>query len=242
MSESSLVTLPGTFATTREHLHQLAFYAVSPARYKAVGRMGLRHEGSGFGTPEFEGRRLQIEGDRLIHHGSEGVTSQAITTIRQACGFFGIEYQPQWFPDFHDPLQPFDPDLPLAVDPVATEALGSWYGFAWDVLESLRGHAVAGDDPSEVQLWPEHFDAATELGDYEKGQRASYGASPGDDNHPEPYLYVSAWSEIDRSNPYWNDEFFNGSSLSYRNLLESDDPEAPGLEFFLAGHWILHQA
>ncbi|MBW3667500.1 MAG: hypothetical protein KY394_07900, partial [Actinobacteria bacterium] len=91
----------------------------------------------------------------------------------------------------------------------------------------------------EVQLWPEHFDAATEMGDQEAGERASYGASPGDEDHPEPYIYVSAWGEIDRSDPYWNDEAFNGASLSYGELAEADDPVEKGLEFLLAGYRIL---
>jgi hypothetical protein len=44
-----------------------------------------------------------------------------------------------------------------------------------------------------VQLWPEHFDLAVELGDEAAGRRAAYGVSPGDESVAEPYLYVSAW-------------------------------------------------
>ncbi|MGI9610692.1 MAG: hypothetical protein ACR2NL_10415, partial [Acidimicrobiia bacterium] len=95
------------------------------------------------------------------------------------------------------------------------------------------------DDVSEVQLWPEHFDPATELGDSDRGQRASYGASPGDAAHPEPYLYVASWSEIDRSNPYWNDSAFNGSSFSYSDLLVASDPFEKAIEFYLEGYGAL---
>ena len=78
-----------------------------------------------------------------------------------------------------------------------------------------------------------------ELGDADAGQRASFGASPGDDTHPEPYLYVGAWGEIDRSQPFWNETAFNGASLGYAELLAVKDQRATALEFFLTGFGIL---
>ncbi|HEX6300331.1 MAG TPA: hypothetical protein VF148_07705 [Acidimicrobiia bacterium] len=91
-------------------------------------------------------------------------------------------------------------------------------------------------DVSRVQLWPEHFDPAVEIGSQDEGRRASYGASPGDDAHPEPYLYVAAWSEIDRADPFWNDTTFNGASLSYSYILDSDDQLQTALFFFGRAH------
>jgi hypothetical protein len=119
--------------------------------------------------------------------------------------------------------------------------LGEWFGFGFEVLEELRGHGNEADAVSEVQLWPEHFDAATEMGSEELGQRASFGASPGDAGHLEPYLYVAAWSEIDRSDPYWNDRHFNGASLPFTALLEAEDQTRVALDFLLAGYRILHR-
>ncbi len=240
MSDFALGPLPDSFAATREHLHQIAFFALGPTRYQAVGRMGLRHQPGGFGTPDFDGRTARVEGDLLVHQDGDSFATRTISSVRDAAEFFGNEYDVEWFSEFRDPLTPLDPEQQLDIDPEATEALGQWFAFAWVVLEELRSHAVDGDDPSEVQLWPEHFDAAAELGDQSLGQRASYGASPGDDGHPEPYIYVAAWSEIDRSNPYWNDESFNGSSLSYQELIESDDPTRKAVDFYLEGHRILH--
>lgn len=239
MSNFKLPRLPETFATTRDHLHQLAFYAVSPARHKASGRMGLRYHAGGFGTPEFDGRSVRIEGDLIVADDGDSAASRSVSTIREAVEFLGHEYEEEWFSDFHDPPAPFDPDRPLQVDPVAAHTIAEWFGFAWIVLEELRGHCRDGDDVSEVQLWPEHFDAAIEMGDHEKGERASFGASPGDEAHPEPYLYVAAWSDIDRSNPYWNDESFNGASLAYVDLRASADPVQAGLDFLLEGYRIL---
>jgi hypothetical protein len=77
------------------------------------------------------------------------------------------------------------------------------------------------------------------MGSYDAGQRASYGASPGDDGHPEPYLYVAAWGEIDRSDSFWNDEAFNGASLPYRDLLAAEDQRRAGLTFLRDGFTLL---
>lgn len=236
----TLQSLPPTFVTTRDALHQIAFFAIAPARYQAVGRMGLRATPGGFGTPEYEGKVARVEGDLLVLENQGNIATQTITTVRAAASFFGVDYQTEWFSDFHDPLIPVDPDAPLDVDAEASQALGEWFAFGTDVLNALRAQGTEDDDISEVQLWPEHFDPATELGDYEKGQRASYGASPGDASHDGPYLYVASWSEIDRSNPYWNDEHFNGAGLSYAELLAADDPAERGLDFLLQGYRLLH--
>ena len=236
----TLKQLPSGLAETRNSLHQLAFFVLSPARYKAMGRMGLRHTPGGFGTPEFDGRVARIEGDQLVHEQDGNVATQVITTIREAAEFFGNDYQVEWFADFHDPLTASDPDAQLSVSQDASLAIGAWFEFGFDVLNELRTHGLEGDDVSEVQLWPEHLDSATELGDYEKAQRASFGASPGDGLNPEPYLYVASWSDIDRSNTYWNSTSFNGSSLAYSGLLASDDPKGMALEFLLEGYRVLH--
>lgn len=234
--------LPESLQTTRNSLHQLAFFAVSPARHKAVGRMGLKPTPGGFGTPEYESQVARVEGNLLIHENVAGVATQTITTIRVATEFFGNPYETEWFPDFHDPLTPADPDVDLIVDSDAANFLGEWFAFGFEALDKLRGHGVEGDDVSEVQLWPEHFDPATELGSYDRSERASFGASPGDGSHAEPYLYVAAWSEIDRANPYWNDESFSGASLGYAELAKSDDPIQTALDFYLEGYRILHSS
>lgn len=240
MTDFTLPDLPPTFQTTRDNLHQLAFFAVSPVRHEAVGRMGLRHSKGGFATPEFEGKTVRIEGDLLVLDDGESAESHQISTVREAIEFLGQEYEAEWYVDFHDPLDPIDPDHELEIDPVAAHAIGQWFTFAWIVLEELCAHGTDDDDVSEIQLWPEHFDAATELGDNEEGQRASYGASPGDGAHPEPYVYVAAWAEIDRSNKYWNDDSFNGASISYKELKESEDPVRTAVEFLFEGYRILH--
>lgn len=238
----TLDRLPAKYVETRDALHQVAFFAIAPARYKAMGRMGLEATPGGFGTPEFKGRVARVEADQLVHEQDGNSATQGITTVSAAAEFFGVEYEVEWFSDFHDPLTPRDPDTRLPVDRESSLALGHWFDFGFTVLNELRTQGTEEDDVTEVQLWPEHFDPATELGDYERGQRASFGASPGDASSPEPYLFVASWSEVDRSNPFWNNESFNGSSLGYSELLAGDDPIGRGVEFLLEGYRILHSS
>lgn len=234
--------LPEGYTATREGLHQIAFFAVSPARYAAVGRMGLRATSGGFGTPEFEGRVDRVEGGVLVHSQDENVATQTITTIRAAAEFFGVGYVVEWFGDFHDPPQPVDPDVDLRIEEPAALTIGEWFSFGTEVLERLRSHGTDDDDVSEVQLWPEHFDLATELGSQDRGERASFGASPGDGANREPYFYVAPWGEIDRSSDFWNEESFNGASLKYSTLRDAVDPVDAAVEFLLRGYGLLHMS
>lgn len=235
----SLTDLPDGFVATRDALHQVAFFAVAPTRYLAEGRMGLKPTPGGFGTPEFDGSVARVEGDTLVFERNDEVATQVVSTIREAARFFGHEYRVEWYADFHDPLDPMDPDRQLEVDDVAARALGQWFHFGFTILEDLRSRAGAQAEASEVQLWPEHFDPATELGNLEAGKRASYGASPGDGGHPLPYVYVAPWGDVDRSNPFWNDDSFGGASLSYADLIAADDPTEAAVSFLLQGYRIL---
>lgn len=116
------------------------------------------------------------------------------------------------------------------VDIPAAHALGEFFGFGCSILEELR--AENGDeDPSLTQLWPEHFDVAIELGLESAGRRATYGASPGDEDHDEPYVYVSVWEKSKAQGELWNASGFAGAELSYSELLAADDQRRTALEF-----------
>ena len=106
--------------------------------------------------------------------------------------------------------------------------LGDLFGFGASVLEELRVRWAAIDD-TRVQLWPEHFDLSI---DAAPGVvvRATYGVSPGDDDHPEPYLYVAPWEKQDGAP--WTDPYFGGAVLAYADLLAADDQRAAAFEFF----------
>jgi hypothetical protein len=122
-----------------------------------------------------------------------------------------------------------DPEAPLRLDPAAAELLGDWYWLAFSVLEELRADPESVD-AGEVQLWPEHFDAAVDCA--VAAGRATFGASPGDAGIGEPYLYVlppeGAAPERDA---VWNAETFRGAVLPLSELLKAPDQRAAALAF-----------
>jgi hypothetical protein len=134
----------------------------------------------------------------------------------------------------YTPVTPLAVDAPLLIDPGAADRVASWLMFAWARLVE-----VARTETSPT-LWPEHFDAAVELGDEERGTRGTFGASPGDAEHPLPYLYVTHWADTP-DDPFWNDTAFPGASLSYDMLLSVDDPVAAADDFFTAGRALLER-
>jgi hypothetical protein len=115
------------------------------------------------------------------------------------------------------------------VDAAAATALGDFYGLACSVLEQLRADEADGD-PSLVQLWPEHFDLAIELGSEGAGKRANFGFSPGDEDHDEPYLYVGPWT-AEVSGELWNAKGFKGAELIYSELIAAPDHRRAALDF-----------
>jgi hypothetical protein len=213
---------PEQLVATRQALHRLAEAVISPARAKAHGKIGLRYTRGGFGTPFFEaatGRDMQVrvQGSELIV--SEGGASRQspITTLAAAAELVGADEVPT-------------DRAPLDVDAQAADFLGDWYGFAASVLEELRASADPTADPSRVQLWPEHFDLAVELGSEKDGARAAYGLSPGDERHPEPYIYVAPWVAPPKG-PLWQAKDFAGAEFSYQSLLDAEDQRGTALGF-----------
>ncbi len=213
---------PATLSATRDALHRLAEEVIAPARAAVNGKIGLRFTAGGFGTPFFgDDVQVRVRGELLVVADARGERSTSITTLAGAAAHLGPEL-----------LAPgtVNDDTPLAVDPAASLFLGDWFGFGASVLEELR--AGAGDElePSRVQLWPEHFDIAVEIGSEEAGQRAGYGASPGDDEHPEPYLYVVPWGEVPAGD-LWQASGFAGAELPYSALLRAEDQRASAVAF-----------
>ena len=218
------VPLPDGFAATRRSLHALAEHVLAPCRHAANGRIGLRFTYHGFGTPFFGAdRQVRVEDGELVDDRAGTERRAPITTLREAAAFLGSV--PGAPAGVYTPTTPFEPDAPLVVDRAAAAAVGDWFGLAASVLEQLRADAGAepGGSPSRVQLWPEHFDLAVDLGP--DGRRANYGASPGDEAHPEPYVYVGPWDRAGvPDDPFWNEPF--GASLPWSAVLDGHDPLA----------------
>jgi hypothetical protein len=211
-----LEPVPPTLGTTRTALHLLATAVIAPTRQRANGKIGLRWTLGGFGTPFFGAdAQIRVEGTELVvdREGEERRT--ALTTVSDAAAAIGFD---------------LDDRTPVEADPSATRFLSDWFGFTTSVLEQLRAEARPEWEPSRVQIWPEHFDAAVEIGNEQAEQRAALGGSPGDDSHPEPYLYVAPWTARP-AGKLWQASDFPGAELSYADLLAADS-RATALEFF----------
>lgn len=219
-----LEPLPPDFAATREALHLVAERLVAPAR-KPENEIALAATPGGFGTPPFElgGALVQVrvEGVDLVLDRDGEIERAPLDSLGAGAALLGPELLPGGPPA----------DSPLAIDPVAARRLADFFAFAADVLERLHGDFEAADEASEINLWPEHFDIAFEAGSEAEGRRANYGASPGDEQHPEPYLYVGPWTAQPPGGP-WNATGFSGAELGYAELAGEADPAAAALAFF----------
>ncbi len=221
---------------TRDALHAVAEYVMAPARRRANGKIGLRYTAGGFGTPFFGlDEQVRVEGSDVVVVRDGREERAPVTTVAAAARLVGIESGPP--ADLYQPAITVDPDAALAVDPYAARLLGDFFGFSCSVLEELR--AIAGATNTRTQLWPEHFDLSIDIGDETAGTRGTFGASPGDAAHPEPYLYVTHWTEHVPPDPFWNDTAFGGSSLAYGTLLAVDGQRTTALDFFRTGLAVL---
>ncbi len=211
---------PHGLARTREALHAVAERVVAAARVQATGNeIALEATPGGFGTPTFpDGGLVRVQGATLVVRDGAGQERSApLTTLRAAGELAGLDAEL--------------PDEPLDVDPAAADFLGAFYAFAWSALEQARAGA---HDPSPIHLWPEHFDVAFDAGDEAAGTRATYGASPGDEDHPEPYLYVAPWTAPEPG-ALWNATGFAGAELGWESLAAERDPPALAQGFWAAG-------
>jgi hypothetical protein len=198
---SPLLPLPPTFAATVAALHSVAERIVAPAR-KPDNEIALEATPGGFGTPVFEhdgvAQQVRVDGTDLVRNQDR----TGLTTLEQARRLVADLV----------PAGPLD-DEPLDVDRDAAARLADWYAFGAAILGEIADVAPT--------LWPEHFDIAIELGE------ATYGFSPGDEQHPEPYAYVAA--EV--SGELWQANGFRGAELTYADLLAAPDQRAAALDF-----------
>lgn len=226
----------GALAPTRTAWHTVAEHVLARARFDANGKIGLRYTRRGVGTPWFRHRdadaQVRIEGSSVVVHRDGDTRSIPMTTVAAAAELAGVE--PGAPDEVYTPATALAPNAPLVLDHRSVEFLGAWFGFAASVLEQVRAEADSPDQPSRVQLWPEHFDLSLDLGDEQAGRRGTFGASPGDDVDLDPYLYVTHWGDI-AEDEYWNEEHFPGASLTVATLAAAPDQRASALTFLRRG-------
>jgi hypothetical protein len=209
-AETSIETL----RTTRRSLHAVAEHVMAASQYARKRRLGLRQATGGFATQPFvvEGveRRVAVVGTELFVRDDVGGEASElrvpITSLRAAGGLAGEPlgmasdaYRPSLMPD---------PDGHLAVDPVAAAVLAEFFARVQAALTVFAAELVA-EGPSEIQLWPEHFDLAATISE------VNYGGSPGDAEHDRPYLYVGPFKSPPRSR-FWNEPF--GASRDWSEI------------------------
>jgi hypothetical protein len=218
---------PAALVRTRRAWHAVGEHVLAAARYRADGRIGLAVTPGGFGTPAYgDGRSARVAGLDLVVSDADGERATPLTTLAVAAAAVGVE---PGAPPVYVAETPLSLDALLEIDPQAAELLARWFDLTWTVLRALG---------EPVTLWPEHFDVACELGDEARGERGTFGASPGDDQHGEPYLYVTHWADVP-DDEYWNDTSFRGASLAYADVARADDAAVAAREFFGRGRRLL---
>jgi hypothetical protein len=213
--------------TTRGSLHAVAEHVMAASQYAHKRRIGLRQASGGFATQPFvvDGaeRRLTVLGTELVVRDDvqgEATEQRApITNLRAAAALSGGQVgMPS---DVYPPSPLPDPDGELPLEPGAAALFADFYALVQAALTVFAAELV-GEGPSEIQLWPEHFDIATAISEI------NYGGSPGDAGHDEPYLYVGPFEPPPRS-AFWNESF--GASRGWREIEGVDD----AVRFFREG-------
>jgi hypothetical protein len=221
---SPLPPLPDRFGVTVAALHQVAEQLVAAAR-KPDNEIALEVTPGGFGTPEFESggarQRVRVEGDELIREVAGEERRASLQSLAEA----GAIVADLLAPEVELSAEPLDVDRGSAL------ALAAIYEFGAEVLGELLARAEPAAAATAPILWPEHFDIAIEHGAEAAGERATYGLSPGDEQHPEPYLYVGPWRQ-GVAGELWQARGFPGAELTYAELLAAADPRTAALDFF----------
>ena len=228
-----LPPLPAAFGPTRDALHRVAAHVLARRRADVSGRIGLRAAPGGIATPAF-GEDLEVlrtSGGMLVRERGGRARHTPLTSLAELASAAGVDLEGA-LDVGHDPPPLGDADAPLAVDPAAARALGDWFAFATAALDEA---AAGAREPSAVQIWPEHFDAACDVAwGPGEGERANLGGSPGDAFHPEPYLYVGPWGPERPGDPaFWNAPF--GAILPHARLREAGDARRRAEAFLRRG-------
>lgn len=213
-----------TLTSTRRALHRVAEHVLSAARKRATGEITLTAGMGGVRTPRLpDGRVLALVDDRVVVIGADGSRRQArVTTVRAAAELVGTEPGFPWTK--HPPGTAFAPDEALRVDPVAAGLLAAWFALGDAALRRLVADLGPEDPPAPV-VYPEHLDLAVTV------DEVNYGASPGDDAIPSPYLYVGPWAGAPAGgDPFWDAPF--GASRAMGEVPDVDSAVA----FFREGH------
>lgn len=207
---------------TRRGLHAVAERVLATDLYSHTGHIGLRAVAGGVSTPAFQGetgeRRVRTDGAAIVVADHAGERRAALTTLAEVSRFVGVE--PTGPVGVYDLATDAAVDADLAIDEAAALILADWLVLGDAALDRLAS-AHRDQEPSTIQLWPEHFDVALSMAE------VNYGASPGDDAHARSYLYVGPWTP--RPGEFWNESW--GASAPIDEIADVD----AALAFFERG-------
>jgi hypothetical protein len=224
---------------TKSTLHRVAAHVLGRRRYAVCGRFGLRATPAGFGTPAFgtDPETVRVAELCLVREvgGTESRMAIGGATIRELAAFVDADIDAAFTPG--DDAPPVgDTDAPMELDPAETERIANWFSLGWRTLDAVLSERPQSTQPGQaatIQLWPEHFDAATTV-TVPSGLRVNLGFSPGDSYEPEPYVYVGPW---DAQRPgdasFWNAPF--GAVRRAADIERSPSPLGASIEFLRAG-------
>jgi hypothetical protein len=204
---------------TFRSLHILGEHVLAAARYDAVQHIGLTVVPGGIATPPFgdSGRRVGVVDGELVVTDADGERRAPISTVRAAGEFVGVK--PGAPSHVYAPATPCLLDDPLTIDAEDLAVIVDWYTLAAGALTRFR-REIPADAPSDLTLWPEHFDVAIRAGE------VNYGGLAGDAVVPRPYVYVgppmSALSG--ERGGFWNTAF--GAANTEASVRSVDDAVA----------------
>ena len=220
---------------TRRVLHMVATHVMARRRSEVTGRFGLRCSPGGIATPAFgpAPERLRTAGTALVREtgGEASYTSIDGSSLRELAAFAGTRLDAP-FDAGPDTPRLGDPDAVLRLDPYGAGRLADWWALAYRVLDTVVASLPAASAPATIQIWPEHFDAATNV-DVEGAGRVNLGFSPGDSWREEPYAYIGPWERVRPGDAqFWNAPF--GAVLGTSEVRD-DRAEQSCLRFFQTG-------
>ena len=230
MSEVTLVT------TTRTALHTIAAHVLGRRRFDVSGRFGLRAAPGGVATPAFgDGpEAIRISGVTLFRE--VGGECRCIpvngSTLRQLAVFVDADVDQPFSVGAETPTLGAV-DVPLDLDAPTVKAIADWFSLGWAVLDEVIASLPDGSEKATIQLWPEHFDAATTV-TLPGTESANLGFSPGDGFESEPYLYIGPRStRRPGDDAFWNAPF--GALRRLSEVRDSPDPAAFCRQFLARG-------
>lgn len=227
---------------TRHELHRIATHVLARAQHPSTGRIGLRVSPGGFSSIVFgdDRTRLRVSGAALVRESSATKSARAISidgsSLGQLADFAGVDLSAD-FSAGDDTPAAGDPDTPIELDLRAARRIAAWFDLTAQALDEVLGSVPPWSGPSIPQLWPEHFDVATDVAfdpSAPTERRVNLGGVTGDGYHSTPYLYVGPWTSERPGDPeFWNAPF--GAVLGGEEIAATDHHLSSAIEFFRSG-------